>query len=348
MHLAGGALSYLPGSFGIARVLSAQYSLRCIVFHNISESESPYTRGLGVTVTPRDFEAALRYLTKYYTPVRLGDVLADSDGRGLPLRPVLVTFDDAYASVSELAGPLCRKFGVPVVFFINAACLDNRRVLLDNLVCYVANVFGLGSINSAIRFVRGSDALEVHFLDEVFSRFLPIISLAGREAFRDALLKSADMSESEFAEGAGLYLSSQQVRDLALSDFEIGNHTYTHVSCRSLSAQDILTEVDKNKAVLEAISGTEVRSFSVPYGSSADLSTELVAHLQRSGHKAAFLVESHANPPRADPFCINRVSTNAGSDAALFSEIEVLPRLRTIANRCSASRVQRHDQQLAR
>ena len=43
----------------------------------------------------------------------LQDVIADSDGRALPPRPVLVTFDDAYASVSEIAAPLCSKFGVP-------------------------------------------------------------------------------------------------------------------------------------------------------------------------------------------------------------------------------------------
>ena len=88
-------------------------------------------------------------------------MIADSDGRGLPPRPVLVTFDDAYASVSEFAAPLCSKFGVPAVFFVNAACLDNRRLALENLVCYVANVFGMNTINAAIRSVDGAGELEV-------------------------------------------------------------------------------------------------------------------------------------------------------------------------------------------
>src|SRR5208282_3188097 len=102
----------MPGRFGIARALGS-YSLRCVVFHNISATESPFTRGMGVSITPRDFEAALAFLTRYYTPVRLQDVLADRDGRGLPPRPILVTFDDGYASVKKWAAPLCSRFGVP-------------------------------------------------------------------------------------------------------------------------------------------------------------------------------------------------------------------------------------------
>ena len=100
----------MPGCFGIARILGPSYSLRCVVFHNISTSESPFTTGMNVSTTPEKFEAALKFLTTYYTPVCLDDVLADVGGQALPPRAVLVTFDDAYASVVELAAPLCRKF----------------------------------------------------------------------------------------------------------------------------------------------------------------------------------------------------------------------------------------------
>jgi peptidoglycan/xylan/chitin deacetylase (PgdA/CDA1 family) len=99
-----------------------------------------------------------------------------------------------------------------------------------------------------------------------------------------------------------------------------------------LSAEGFGGEIDRNKAVLEATSGTKVRSFSVPYGSSADLTTDLVAHLRRSGYEAVFLSESRINPPCSDRFRLDRVSIKTGSDDALFSEIEILPRLRTIRN----------------
>jgi peptidoglycan/xylan/chitin deacetylase (PgdA/CDA1 family) len=330
LNFVAGTLWYVPGSFGMARLLGPRYSLRCLVFHDISDTESSFTKGLGVTIARKHFEAALTFITRHYTPVGLQDVIADSDGRALPPRPVLVTFDDAYRSVREFAAPLCSKFGVPAVFFVNGACLDNRRLALENIVCYVTNLFGLNTVNAAIRSVDGARELEVHSLIEVFSRFLPGTSLPGREAFRHALLELARTRESDLAAEAGLYLSSQQLRDLANFKFEIGNHTYTHANCRCLSAADFAGEIDRNKAMLEATSGTKVRSFSVPYGSSADLTPDLVAHLQRSGYEALFLAEGRANSSPTHRSRLDRVSIRASMDATFFSEIEILPRLRTM------------------
>lgn len=333
MNFAAGTLWYVPGSFSIVRALGPRYSLRCFLFHDVSDTESSFTRGLGGTIPRSSFDTALRFVTKNYTPVTLKDVLASFDGRRLPPRPALITFDDAYASISEFAAPLCSKYGVPAVVFVSAACLDNRQLALDNLICHVANLFGLDTINAAIQAIKGCENRKVSSVAEVFARFLPAISLLARKKFRDALVRLAQINEPDLAAEAGLYLSSQQLRELARFNFEIGNHTYTHANCRSLLTDEFTEEIDQNRAVLEAISGQKVQTFSVPYGSSADLTPALRAHLQRSGYEAIFLAEGRANLQRCPWLPLDRVSIKAGSNAALFSEIEVLPRLRTIRTR---------------
>lgn len=333
ISLAARALPYMPGRFSLARMLGPSYSLRCVLFHDISDTESPFTKGLGVTIRPDDFEAALIFLTKHYTPVSLEDVLKESRGHPLPPRPVLVTFDDAYASVFEIALPLCTKLGVPSVLFVNALTVDNRCFSLDNLVGYAANTAGMDTINNAIRSVNNAsnakaNSLVLNSLAEVFTRYLPAISLPTRQAFRETLLKITGINEIDAAPAARLYLTSEQLRHLASRGFEIGDHTYTHVNCRCLSPEDLDTEIYRNKTVLEQMSGTPVRSFCVPYGSSTDLTLGLLDHLKNSGYQAAFLVEGLTNGPQIDRFHLYRVSIKARGDAALFSEIEVLPRLR--------------------
>jgi len=324
---------WYPGAFGIGRVLGPGYSLRCVLFHDISDSESVFTQGLNGTVTRKNFQRALEFLSRYYTPVSLQDVVASFEGQALPRRAILVTFDDGYASTRQVAAPLCLEFRIPAVVFANASCLDNRELALDNLVCYVANTTGLKTIQAAIRDAGNGQDLEVHSLPEVFGSFLPNISLSTRMLFRNRLVELAGVRESELAAEAGLYLSSRQVRDLADFNFEIGNHTYNHVHCRSLLASEFAAEIDRNGSVLEAISGGKVRSFSVPYGSSSDLTSGVLAHLQQSGYEAAFLAEGRANFPDTGQSRLNRVSVKAASDAALFSEIEVLPRLRSAKDR---------------
>jgi peptidoglycan/xylan/chitin deacetylase (PgdA/CDA1 family) len=333
LDLAAGALWRMPGRFGIARVLGLSYSLRCVVFHDVSATESPFTRGMRVTIPPSDFEAALKFLTRYYTPVRLQDVLDASEGRNLPPRPVLVTFDDGYASTMECAAPICRKYAVPGVLFLNAAFLDNEELAPDNLVCYLANLHGMEAINAAVRAVGCTDIPRLESLAEIFSRFFPSISLAERRAFLDALAHLGGISQRQLAKEAGLYLTRQQVSEMAASVFEIGNHTYNHVHCRSLTPADFGQEIGRNKAELEALSGKKVRSFSLPYGSSVDLTNDMLRNLRLSGHEAVFLSESVANLRAVEYLRFDRVSIHANKDDAFFFEIEVLPRLRAVRNR---------------
>lgn len=322
----------MPGSFEIARVFGPSYSLRCVVLHNISDRKSPFTTGMNVNTTPNDLEAALGFLTKYYTPVRLEDVLTDVYSHGLSPRPILVTFDDAYASVVEVAAPLCKKYGVPAIYFVNAAFLNNQRLAADNLLCYVANTRGMKTIDAAARTLR-AEIPQLNTLTVVFQSFLPSLTLAERQEFLDTLLSLTGISERQLAEETALYLTTEQLRALASFDFEIGNHTYSHVHCRTMLQEEFVREIDRNKAELETHSGTKVRSFSQPYGSSKDLTPELAGHLERSGHQAVFLSESVANPKGADVFHLDRVNARVGRDDSFFLDLEVLPRLRAVRNK---------------
>jgi len=324
---------HLPMRFGVASLLGHDYSLRCVLFHNIANEESAFTKGLGITLGAEDFDVRMRFLAKHYSPVTLEDLLADPTGKNLPRRPVLVTFDDAYASVAEVAAPVCRKHGIPATFFVNASLVGNQDLGLDNLVCYAANTSGLGVLCEAARRVTSSSVLQIPSLQQFFDEFLVTLSLESRGKFREELQRLAGFDSADLARSSKLYVSADQLRWLGSQGFSIGNHTYSHVYCRILSGTDFDQEIAGNQRKLEEIVGRSVRAFSVPYGSSSDVSPELVAHLRQSGHQALFLVESLANTAAPDYFRLYRVSVNARSDADFFGELEIQPRLRSIRNR---------------
>ena len=328
--LPGLAIWHMPFRFHIANALGPQYSLRCVLFHDVSDHRSPFTDGLGVTRTKSAFEERMRFLARYYTPVSLQEIFNESASFTSSPRPVLVTFDDAYASVALVAAPICQKYGIPALFFVNARFLDNRLLALDNLVCYVANTLGLRAINAVAHSVVNSEITELRSVPQILGEFLPLLSLKERSAFYERLEESAGIQSPALAREAGLYLSSVQLRSLIKSGFEIGNHTYSHVYGRMLTANDFCEEVDRNKAVLEFATGKEVRAFSVPYGHTEDLPNKLVDHLWRSGHKALFLVEGLSNPASIDFRRVYRVSVQSRSNAQFFSELEVMPRVRSI------------------
>jgi peptidoglycan/xylan/chitin deacetylase (PgdA/CDA1 family) len=332
----GRAIWKMPFSFGMASVLGLRYSLRCVLFHDVADEPSEFTYGLGSTLSRQEFENVIRFLAKHYTPVGLSDVLGSSNRRKFSRPPVLVTFDDAYASVALEAAPILRKYGVPAIFFVNASAVGNRDLQLDNLICYVFNTSGLELICSVARGVAGCKDLGLHSLDQVFLEFLSALPQTTVREFRASLVSAAGINTAEMARKAQLNVNADQLRALASSGFEIGNHTYSHVFCRSLRGDDFDREIVLNKTELENMTGKPVRAFSVPYGNAEDLTDELLNQLRRSGHEAAFLVESSSNTADTDLHRLNRVSIHATTYPDLFAEVEILPRLRSIRNLLTA------------
>jgi len=65
------------------------------------------------------FEEHCRVLSEHCHPIGLDAWSADNEGgRALPSRPVLLTFDDGYRSVFELARPILRRYRIPAVIFV--------------------------------------------------------------------------------------------------------------------------------------------------------------------------------------------------------------------------------------
>jgi peptidoglycan/xylan/chitin deacetylase (PgdA/CDA1 family) len=282
---------------------------------------------LGITLGQQEFEAAIRFLVKHYTPVELSAALGETRSYSRP--PVLVTFDDAYASVAMTAAPILKRYNVPAVFFVNASLIGNHDLALDNLVCYVANTHGIGIMRGIAYDLINFDPAKVNSLEDIFTRCIATMPQTVLMEFRRRLIGQCAIDTATLACRAQMYINAEQLRELVSSHFEIGNHTYSHTFCRSLCDQDFEKEICANKAILEEITGGQVRAFSVPYGESADVTEELIHHLRWSGHEALFLVESRCNRFATDAYGINRVSVHGRTDAELFVELEIFPRLRS-------------------
>jgi peptidoglycan/xylan/chitin deacetylase (PgdA/CDA1 family) len=66
-----------------------------------------------------DFDRQMAYLVQHCRLVSLDDMMAAfRSGRQLPLRSVVVTFDDGYADNYTHAFPILRKYGVPAAIFV--------------------------------------------------------------------------------------------------------------------------------------------------------------------------------------------------------------------------------------
>jgi peptidoglycan/xylan/chitin deacetylase (PgdA/CDA1 family) len=76
------------------------------------------------------FESHCRVVREFCDPIALDDWRAAAAGRApLPPRPVLITFDDGYRSVSQIGAPILDAHGLPAVVFVCSDPIANRRLL---------------------------------------------------------------------------------------------------------------------------------------------------------------------------------------------------------------------------
>jgi peptidoglycan/xylan/chitin deacetylase (PgdA/CDA1 family) len=105
---------------GSWKALQREFGMRlpALMYHHVGPS-IPHTYA-ELTVLPKQFERQIRWLARRGF---VGILPADwvkwlRTGKGLPDKPVLVTFDDGYADLAEFALPVLRRYGFGAVVFV--------------------------------------------------------------------------------------------------------------------------------------------------------------------------------------------------------------------------------------
>jgi peptidoglycan/xylan/chitin deacetylase (PgdA/CDA1 family) len=320
----GSLVGRLPGRYGLVSLLGPN-GLRVVVYHDVSSSPGPCIESLGVAVSPEIWVKHLDYYEHEYAIVDLETVL---NGR-LPKRALLITFDDGYRSVLDTVAPELTRRGLPAVLFPVVGTLGNRRLMLDNLLSYLANTVGLERLETA---VTGRPPTH-RSLPAILDRAVAPLPYSERLALGGRLVDELGVDEDALLARYRLYLEPGDVSRLAELGFEIGCHTASHVHCRCLGADDARHEIVDAAATLVKLAGRPVRAFSYPYGSGVDATPVAQEALRASGQEIAFLVEARANEAGRLGRHVYRVAMDWPGPGAPFERLEVFPRLRNLGRR---------------
>jgi peptidoglycan/xylan/chitin deacetylase (PgdA/CDA1 family)/GT2 family glycosyltransferase len=114
------AIRSATGEAGSWSNLRREFGLRLPVFmyHHIGETPRGWVPGLSIPAVV--FERQIRWLARRgYTSIRSTDWLEwIRTGKPLPDRPILLTFDDAFADVARYALPVLKRYGFTGLVFV--------------------------------------------------------------------------------------------------------------------------------------------------------------------------------------------------------------------------------------
>ena len=251
----------------------------------------------GLELDVSRFERQMEYLSGRSHVIPLGGCLSETD----ELYRVVVTFDDAYASVYDLAFPVLKRLGLPATVFVPTDFVEGRQAMWwDRLRAAVRVAPEIGVV---IRGVR-----RVHTTRTMAEKRVAVEALAEE-------VKTLDVSERERVLGeiaspacGGVVrgrqpMTIEQMREMGSHNVTFESHGRSHVSLPSLAPDLAIDDLLESKRRLEQWFSRRVEWVAYPYGHYDDTTAGLIA---RAGFRGAVTTEDgFADPTR--PFALRRV-----------------------------------------
>ena len=249
----------------------------------------------------------------------------------MPDRSLLITFDDAYRSVAEHAGPVLKAHQVPAALFLNPGFVIRPELNFDNVASYCFSIFDSRQLCEIFKGIL--PIMNENMSISSILSFLPELTFDARRTAKEAILRRIGFGEAELYRLAELYLRPADVSALDSYEIEVGNHTLTHTHLRSLSSKELDLEICEAANLIEGLSGRQVRAFSFPYGHENDATDLALSTIRSCGHSAIFLVHARTNVRRPAADIWYRVSLSDDQAARLPWKLKLLPKLRSIKQR---------------
>lgn len=259
------------GLFHLARFFTAR-GLRIVCYHGLVPD---FLRGFreDIFIDVHSFEARLRFLADAgFHVLDLQEALDRIQRGNLPRLPVVLTFDDGYASFMSAALPLLQRFGYPATVYLNTReCLDASpvfRLVVQFLFWKTERrqiaLAAAGNGEATMPLVTPADRMAA-------ARVVLERDVSGGDAAQRATLIA------ELAERLGVDCEpvfKNRVLDLmrpqevaaAASLPGVGIHLHTHNHQFPVDAAVAQSEVAVNRSHIQQITGKATEHFCYPYG----------------------------------------------------------------------------------
>lgn len=221
--------------------------------------------------TPEDLERHLKYLSRRYNFVSLGEVvdaMANDRWNELPDRSLVLTFDDGHVGNAKLV-ELFARYGVKPTIYVCSQIADTNRH------------FWFMDVDDPGRFMKLPNGRRIAALEEAGFRL------------------TEDHDDRQAIDAADI----ERMRDVV----DFAAHTRFHPILPACSDEEAAFEIQTSRTELEQMIGQPCLDFSYPNGDYGERELELA---QQAGYRSARTVDLGWNSARTDPYRLKCLGTS--------------------------------------
>ncbi len=250
---------------------------KVLMFHRIlPEKQIIYPNAystFGTLISQEYFDVVLSLLTvNGFQFVTVSEIIQRSDTEKL----VTLTFDDGYADNFEFALPLLQKFKATATFFPVVNPCKNNTVLPLDIYYQCVDEMNLPE-NERAEYITGTTKKNFYWAE-------PEKQMEILNSLFNKLPQKSRVN----------YMSSEHLKQLSDSGFEIGSHGMTHslLIADYINEEKALNELQKSKQWLEAITGKPVTAYCFPAGR---YNAKMIELAKQVGYTSTCLVVCNEN-----------------------------------------------------
>jgi len=265
--------------------------LLILAYHRVmpipDEATYPFDLEL-ISASPEQFDEQMAYLREHFNPVTLSSVVDHIlEGRTLPSRPVVVTFDDGYDDNLHFAGPILKKQGIVPTIFLSTDYVGANEPYWFEMVAYLMMRIPVGRIalpgtgtplpTEDTAAARRASAGQ---LQEQLKRLPHAEVMALLAQWKAEFASFIDTDEFKLSR----VLDWDQVRAMDGQGFEFGSHSKSHAVLANLDEAKLREELGDSRLCLERELGHPIRTLAYPVGKTFAFSASVQRVARDSGY----------------------------------------------------------------
>jgi peptidoglycan/xylan/chitin deacetylase (PgdA/CDA1 family) len=249
--------------------------------HRIASDEEGYLKGL----SPSWLEDQLRYLTRNYEVISLQTLVeCFEQGKSVPDRSVVLTFDDGFRDNIEVGLPLLHRAGVRATFFVVTGSLSDGSLPWSQRLGYVLQ---RTQEDELLHAVVGPAPMRT---SDPKSRHRTYIAVKSAVAALPRLQRDRIIGEVACQLGVeppvDRMMSWEHAREALAAGHEIGAHTFSHALLGLVADDEAEWEMQRSLDDVRSQLGVDAPHFCFPAGS---ISARTSSRIRTLGFRSSFL-----------------------------------------------------------
>lgn len=273
--------------------------------HLVSDVNPPHIRHLFSVPSIAKFKSDIDFLCQRYRPLQLSELerIRGLQDTKAPASCFLLSFDDGLREAYDVIAPILRSKGIPAIFFVNSAMIDNKQLMWRHKVSLLIE-------RSQQAPGRIPPQLTARSTEELTAKLKAL--RFGDECILEDTAKFFELDFDEYLGRVRPYLTTTQVLELARDGFEFGSHSESHPYFNEITVEDQKKQISESVQFIRAL-GIPCRCFAFPFHDNG-VPTSVFSHMTDLG----IILSFGTSEARLDsiPFSFQRFSLE-GSNADL-------------------------------